>query len=255
MSNAPDAEEFSGRTALVTGAASGIGKAVAHRLAAGGAAVVVADRAEEAARETAAKLTADGARAVAVAVDVSDAASVEAAVGFAVDTYGALHLAVNNAGITGANSPIGEYAPEDWRRVIDTNLNGIFYSMRYEIPAMLTAGGGAVVNMSSAFGVNGFANASAYVATKHGIIGLTKTAALEYASRNIRVNAVGPGFIDTPVLSVADDALRAHLASLHPAGRFGAPEEVAELVAFLLGDRASFIHGSFHPVDGGYSAP
>ncbi|WP_326614396.1 SDR family oxidoreductase [Streptomyces anulatus] len=247
--------EFAGRTALITGGASGIGLALARRLAAGGAAVVVADYDEESARKAAAELESTGARAAAVAMDVTDPASVEAGVRFAVDTFGALHLAVNNAGIAGPSSPTGEYPVEDWNRVVATNLSGVFHSMRHELPAIVAAGGGAIVNMSSILGTNGFAGSPAYVAAKHGVVGLTKTAALEYAGQNVRINAVGPGFIDTPLLRNTDPVAREHLVSLHPAGRLGTAEEVAELAAFLLSDKASFIHGSYHLVDGGYSAP
>ncbi|MER5613869.1 SDR family NAD(P)-dependent oxidoreductase [Streptomyces sp. NPDC002215] len=250
----PADQEFAGKTALITGGASGIGLALAHRLATGGASVVVADYDEASARKAVAELESAGAKAAAVAMDVTDPASVEAGVRFAVDTFGALHLAVNNAGIGGPSNPTGEYGIEDWDRVVATNLSGVFYSMRYELPAIVAAGGGAVVNMSSILGTNGFAGSPAYVAAKHGVVGLTKTAALEYAARNVRVNAVGPGFIDTPLLRNTDSASRDHLISLHPAGRLGRAEEVAELAAFLLSDRASFIHGSYHLVDGGYSA-
>ncbi|MBV7672625.1 SDR family oxidoreductase [Streptomyces halstedii] len=246
--------EFAGKVALVTGGASGIGLALSRRLAASGAAVVVADYRADSAAKAAEELKATGARAAAVALDVTDPASVEAGVRFAVDTFGALHLAVNNAGIGGPSQPTGEYAVEDWDKVVATNLSGVFYSMRYELPAILAAGGGAVVNISSILGTNGFAGSPAYVAAKHGVVGLTKTAALEYAAHNIRVNAVGPGFIDTPLLRDTDGPARDHLVSLHPAGRLGTAEEVAELAAFLLSDRASFVHGSYHLVDGGYSA-
>ncbi|MFH9488266.1 MULTISPECIES: SDR family NAD(P)-dependent oxidoreductase [Streptomyces] len=246
--------EFAGKVALVTGGASGIGLALSRRLAASGAAVVVADHHADSAVKTADELKATGARAAAVTLDVTDPASVEAGVRFAVETFGALHLAVNNAGIGGPSQPTGEYAVEDWDKVVATNLSGVFYSMRYELPAILAAGGGAVVNISSILGTNGFAGSPAYVAAKHGVVGLTKTAALEYAAHNIRVNAVGPGFIDTPLLRDTDGPARDHLVSLHPAGRLGTAEEVAELAAFLLSDRASFVHGSYHLVDGGYSA-
>nr|WP_037829062.1 SDR family NAD(P)-dependent oxidoreductase [Streptomyces sp. NRRL S-325] len=246
--------EFAGKVALVTGGASGIGLALSRRLAASGAAVVVADHNEESARKAAAELEATGARAAAVALDVTDPASVEAGVRFVVDTFGGLHLAVNNAGIGGPSLPTGAYGIEDWNRVVATNLSGVFYSMRYELPAILAAGGGAVVNISSILGTNGFAGSPAYAAAKHGVVGLTKSAALEYAAQNVRINAVGPGFIDTPLLRDTDGPARDHLVSLHPAGRLGTSEEVAELTAFLLSDRASFIHGSYHLVDGGYSA-
>ncbi|MEV7926595.1 MULTISPECIES: SDR family NAD(P)-dependent oxidoreductase [unclassified Kitasatospora] len=254
MTGTDHPQEFTGKAALVTGGASGIGLAVARRLAAGGAAVAVADFDLEGARKAAAELEAAGARALAIGTDVTDPESVRAAVQATVDGLGALHLAVNNAGISGAKAPTGAYEPEQWRRVLATNLDGVFYSLRYEIPAILAAGGGAVVNMASILGTNGFAGSPAYAAAKHGVVGLTKTAALEYAAQGVRINAVGPGFIDTPLLSAADEEARQALVALHPAGRLGRAEEVAELTAFLLSDRASFIHGSYHLVDGAYAA-
>lgn len=252
----PDyAHEFDGKAALVTGAASGIGRAVAARLAEGGAAVALADFNEDGARRAAEEIAAaTGARTLAVRVDVTDDASVEAAVRTTADGLGGLHLAVNNAGIGGESAPTGEYPVDVWRRVIAANLDGVFYSMRHEIPAMLAGGGGAIVNMASILGTHGFRGSSAYVAAKHGVVGLTKTAALEYAAQGIRINAVGPGFIDTPLLDSTQGIARRALANLHPAGRLGRPEEVAELTAFLLSDRASFIHGSYHLADGAYSA-
>lgn len=254
MSVPPDTSEFDGRAALVTGGASGIGLAVARRLAAGGAAVVVADSDEDGARSAAERLESGGARAAAVVMDVTDPSSAESAVRFVVERFGALHLAVNNAGIGGPSRPTGAYDVEAWDRVIATNLSGVFYSLRHELPAMVTAGGGAIVNMSSVLGGNGFAGAPAYVAAKHAVVGLTKTAALEYAARGVRVNAVGPGFVDTPLLRGTDDPMREKLVSLHPQGRLGTGEEVAELTAFLLSERASFVQGSYHLVDGGYAA-
>jgi Dehydrogenases with different specificities (related to short-chain alcohol dehydrogenases) len=249
-------KEFEGKVALVTGAASGIGAACALQLAASGAAVVVADLDEEGAKKVVAEIEAKGGKAAPFRINVSVPEEVAAMVAFAKKTFGALHLAVNNAGIGGPSAAVAEYPLDGWRKVIDINLMSVFYCMHYEIPAMLEAGGGAIVNMSSILGTQGFANSSAYVAAKHGVVGLTKTAAMEYATKNIRVTAVGPGFIETPLVTnnIDPEALK-QITALHPVGRLGKPEEVAALTCFLLSDKASFITGSYHLVDGAYTAP
>ncbi|MEU2085885.1 SDR family NAD(P)-dependent oxidoreductase [Streptomyces albus] len=246
--------EFEGKAALVTGAASGIGLAVARQLGQGGAAVVVADYDEDGAQVAAGELETAGVRAEPLVVDVTDPDSVRESVRFTTERFGSLDLAVNNAGVGGPSMPTGEYEITAWQRVISTNLSGVFYGLRYQLPVMAAAGRGAIVNMSSILGTNGFAGSPAYVAAKHGVIGLTKTAALEYADKGVRINAVGPGFIDTPLLRETDNPMRERLISLHPQGRLGTAEEVAEVTAFLLSDRAAFVQGSYHLVDGGYAA-
>jgi len=229
---------------------------VAKALAAGGAKVVVADLNADAARATAESLTMAGGTAASFAVDVADPKQNEAMVAFAQKTYGGLHLAVNNAGIGGASAPTGEYPVDAWDKVIGINLDGVFYGLRYEIPAILASGGGAIVNVASILGSVGFANSPAYVAAKHGVVGLTKSTALEYGEKGLRVNAIGPGFIETPLLTkTMDDATLKFIASKHAMNRLGQPEEVAALTTFLLSDEASFITGSYHLVDGGYTAP
>ena len=246
---------FNGKVAIVTGAASGIGAAIAKALARDGASVVLADLDVRGADDVVAEIKAAGGTATVTETNVADAVEVEAMVEMAKRTYGGLHLAVNNAGIGGPSAPTGEYPLDGWQKVIDTNLNSVFYGMRYEIPAILASGGGAIVNMASILGSVGFANSSAYVAAKHGVVGVTKAAAMEYAKHGIRINAIGPAFIDTPLLSKnLDEAALAYIRTLHPIGRLGTPEEVAALTSFLLSDEASFVTGSYHLVDGGYVA-
>ncbi|MBT2133261.1 glucose 1-dehydrogenase [Croceibacterium sp. LX-88] len=246
------AEDFSGKVAIVTGGASGIGAAIVRDLAERGAKVVVADYNLAGAEEVATEV---GSGAKAFKVDTSDAGAVETMVTFAVQAFGRLDLAVNNAGIGGQSAPIGDTELSDWHRVIDVNLHGVFYGLRYEIPAMLKTGGGAIVNMASILGAVGWRGSAGYVAAKHAVAGLTKTAALEYATQGIRVNAVGPAFIATPLIENSmDDAARAALVGLHPMGRLGTSEEVAALTNFLLSDAASFLTGAYYPVDGGYLA-
>jgi len=246
--------DFSGKVALVTGGASGIGEAIALELGAGGAKVVVADLNADGAAKIAKAITDKGGTAISIAANVGKPADVEAAVQAAVKTYGALHLAVNNAGIGGPLAPTGEYPLDGWAKVVDVNLNSVFYGLRYEIPAILAAGGGAIVNTASILGSVGTAGSPAYVATKHAVVGLTKAAAIEYAAKGIRINSIGPGYIDTPLLASADKLAKDHLVSLHPMGRLGKSEEVAALALFLLSNEASFITGSYHLVDGGYTA-
>jgi NAD(P)-dependent dehydrogenase (short-subunit alcohol dehydrogenase family) len=242
------------KVAVVTGGGSGIGEACAKLMAARGAAVVVSDVAMSGAERVANEIESGGGRAVADGTDVADAQAVERMIALAVERFGGLDIGVNNAGIGGPMAPTAEYPLDGWRQVMSINLDGVFYCTRAEIPRMRERGGGSIVNMASILGVVGFANSVAYVAAKHGVLGLTQNAALEHSAEGIRVNAVGPGFIRTPLLDNLDEATMASLTALHPIGRLGTADEVAELVAWLASDAASFVTGSYYPIDGGYLA-
>ncbi|MET4081967.1 NAD(P)-dependent dehydrogenase (short-subunit alcohol dehydrogenase family) [Pedobacter sp. UYP30] len=240
------------KTVIITGGASGIGAAAVRLFAIEGANVVVSDIDTLNGNKLVEEIRAADGIASFFKTDVSIPEEMEALVKFAVDTYGRLDIAVNNAGIGGEQSPIADMSVEGWQKVISVNLNSLFYGLKYQISAMLKNGGGSIVNITSILGAVGFAGSAAYSAAKHGIVGLTQTAALEYSAKNIRINAVGPGFIDTPLLDALSPEMKSQLIAMHPIGRLGKSEEVAELILWLGSEKSSFATGSYYPIDGGY---
>lgn len=243
------------KVAIITGASSGIGKAIAVLFAKEGAKVVVSDIDEKKGKEVVKEINDKGGESFFVKADSSSAEDNKKLVEKTVEKYGALHIAVNNAGIAGPSANVGEYPIDGWEKVIAINLNGVFYGMRYQIPAMEKSNGGSIINMASILGSVGFPTSAAYVAAKHGVVGLSKNAALEYATKNIRINSVGPGFIKTPLVeeNLDADTLK-FLETKHAMNRLGEPNEVAELCLWLASDKSSFVTGSYYTVDGGYTA-
>jgi NAD(P)-dependent dehydrogenase (short-subunit alcohol dehydrogenase family) len=249
--------QLDGKVALVTGGASGIGRATALTFAREGAKLIIADRHEDGGHQTVHMITEQGGAAIFVQTDVTQVTAVEALISKAVETYGRLDCAHNNAGISGGGRALTAEYPEDtWHQVIAVNLTGVWLCMKYEIVQMLQQGGGAIVNTASVAGLVGLPYASAYVASKHGVVGLTKTAALEYAQQGIRVNCVCPSYIATPMTApgMQDPERMARMIASEPIGRMGQPEEIAEAVVWLCSDAASFVTGHTMTVDGGYVA-
>lgn len=242
--------------ALVTGGGSGIGRATANRFADEGASVVLSDVDVEGGKQTVAEIEDDGGDAVFVEADVTDEDAASELVETAMDTYGGLDFAFNNAGIEGANDPANEQSMSNWQQVIDVNLTGVFLGLREQIPAMLEDGGGSIVNTASIAGILGFPNLSPYVSSKHGVIGLTKTAALEFSAEGVRVNAVCPGVIETPMVARTKEedpeTIEGTIAAT-PIDRLGQPDEIASAVVWLCSEDSSFVTGESLVVDGGFS--
>lgn len=242
------------KVAIITGAGSGIGRATAHLIAKEGAKVVVSDIDKDSGNAVVKEIEEAGGKAFFIQSDSSKAEGHKTLVEETLKKYGSLDIAVNNAGIGGPLAPTGEYPIDGWQKVIDINLSGVFYGMRYQIPAM-EKNGGSIINIASILGQAGTQGSPAYVASKHGVVGLTKAAALEYASKKIRINSIGPGYIKTPLLtnSLDDDQMEG-LVGLHPIGRLGESNEIAEMILWLASSKSSFATGAYYPVDGGYLA-
>ncbi|GLQ52862.1 SDR family NAD(P)-dependent oxidoreductase [Devosia nitrariae] len=247
--------DFSGKTAIVTGAAAGLGRAIAQALHQRGANLALAGLHEDTVTAFARELDPQGQRTLAIGADVSDHRAMHAMVDDTLERFGGLDYAVNNAGITGPHGhDTADYPIEDWNRVIAVDVNGTFYAMKAELAAMRETGHGAIVNLSSANGIVGIPGTSAYTTAKHAVIGLTRTAALEYAKAGIRINAIGPGYAATERMLETPREVLDMFAQTMPMGRLAKPAEIAAFVCFLLSDEASFATGGFFPVDGGYTA-
>jgi NAD(P)-dependent dehydrogenase (short-subunit alcohol dehydrogenase family) len=246
--------QFVGKVVLVTGGNAGIGRAAALEFANQGAKVVVSGRPEKEGREVIAEIKALGGKAIFVKTDVSKESDVKAMIEQTLATFGRLDCAFNNAGIVQAPTPLPDQTEETYDQIMDINVKGVWLSLKDEIPAMLKTGGGAIVNNSSVGGLVGFATAPVYVASKHAVIGLTKSVALEYATQHVRVNAVAPGTIETRMFRDFAPEVRQMLESAHPMGRIGQPEEIASAVVWFCSDGASFVTGQTVPIDGGYTA-
>lgn len=244
------------KVAIITGAGSGLGKETANLFAKEGARVVVSDIDEDAGNEVVKAIEKENGTAFFIKADTSNPEQMEQLVEKTVDKYGGLHIAVNNAGISGPQEPVADYPVEGWQKIIDISLSGVFYGIKYQVPAMLKSGAGSIINISSILGQVGQAGSAGYVAAKHGVVGLTKAAAIDYGKKNIRVNAVGPGFVYTGMVNeekMGKESIT-NLESKHAMGRLGKPKEIAEMCLFLASDKSSFSTGDYYPVDGGYLA-
>ncbi|WP_434777231.1 SDR family NAD(P)-dependent oxidoreductase [Neisseria sp. Ec49-e6-T10] len=248
-------KDFMDKVAIVTGATTGVGEAIARELFDRGAIVLITGRKLSEVQEAARQMDPSGQWVIPVQTEVKDHQSVASLIHQAMTQFGKLHYLVNNAGITGPhNVSICDYAIEDWHNIIETDLSGVFFGMKFGIPAIIQSGGGAIVNLSAINGVVGIAGIAPYTTAKHGVIGLTKAAALEYAQKGVRINAVGPGYVDTQKMQMLTDTVHEYLANTHPMKRMATGKEVAKTVAFLLSEESSFTTGAFYPIDGGYTA-
>ncbi|PHM46643.1 SDR family NAD(P)-dependent oxidoreductase [Xenorhabdus miraniensis] len=246
---------FDGKIAIVTGATTGVGEGIAEELFHRGAVVIITGRQFFRARQTARRIDPTGRYVIPMETDVRDHLSIKALIDNTVERFGGLHMLVNNAGITGPHGiNICDYSIDDWNDVINTNLSGTFFGLKYGIPAIIRSGGGAIVNLSSSNGIVGIPGIAPYTATKHGVLGLTRSAALEFADKGVRINAVGPGYVNTPHMQTLPAEVREWMANTHPMKRMATREEVAKMVAFLLSDESSFTTGAFYAIDGGYTA-